>query len=186
MDHSMTHFFCDPTDIPSWLTHLILAHDSTHSSSSFPKYLILHTMSQRSSLIVIHFYSYDSFSCVASSFFLWLCYCAYWGCTSWLIPDSFLTHIILHAGRIFQQWCHNHIICLVIESALHVYKGQFSPWFGQFRHYWNSDITGIHIRQKFINPASVKVLSKRSTSRFGESKTLGILVPILRQHCLHH
>ena len=62
--------------------------------------------------------------------FPWLHYCAYWGCTSWLISDSFLTHIILHAGRIFWQWCHNCIICLVVESALHVYKGQFSPWLG--------------------------------------------------------
>ena len=48
------------------------------------------------------------------------------------IMTHFLTHIILHAGRIFRQWHRNCIVCLVIESALHVYKGQFSPWFGQF------------------------------------------------------
>ena len=62
----------------------------------------------------------------------WLHYCAYWGCMSWLISDSFLTHIILHAGRIFQQRHCNCIICLVVEIAWHVYKGQFSPWLGQF------------------------------------------------------
>ena len=86
----------------------------------------------------------------------WLRYCAYWGCTSWLIPGSFLTHIILHAGRIFRQRCRNHIVCLVVESALHVYKGQFSPWFGQFTiqtllefsYYGNAHTT------KFINSAS--------------------------------
>ena len=38
----------------------------------------------------------------------------------------------------FQQQCHNHIVCLAIETALHVYKGQFSPWLGQF-------ITSIHV-----------------------------------------
>ena len=76
-------------------------------------------MSQQSSLIVIHFYSYDSFSCIASSYFPWLHYCAYWGCASWLIPDSFLTHIILHAGRIFQQWHRNCIVCLVTPLTWH-------------------------------------------------------------------
>ena len=137
-------------------------------------------MSHRSSPIVIHFYSYDSFSCVVSSIFPWLRYCAYWGCTSWLIPDSFLTHIILHAGGIFQQQCHNCIICLVIETALHVYKGLFSPWFGQFRYYRNSH------QWKFINSASVTVPSKCSTSRIGVSQTLGILVSILCHHCVNH
>ena len=137
-------------------------------------------MSHRSSLIVIHFYSYDSFSCVASSFFSWLHYCAYWGYVSWLIPDSFLTHIILHAGRIFWQRHCNRIVCLVIESALHVYKAQFSPWFGQFTYYGNSYTT------KFINWASGTVQSKHSTSRFGVSQTLRILVSILCHHCLHH
>ena len=82
-------FLYDSTDILQWLPHLIMAHDSTHSSTSFLIYSNKHTMSQRSTLIVFHFYSYDSFSCVASSFFPWLCYCAYWGCASWLIPDSF-------------------------------------------------------------------------------------------------
>ena len=157
----------DFTDVLLWLTHLILAHDSTHSSSSFPLSPIIHTMSNRSSLIVIHFYSYDSFSCVASSFFPWLRYCAYWGCMSWPISDTFLTHIILHAGRIFWQWHRNCIVCLVVESALHVYKGQFSPWFG-------SDITGILIQRKFINSASVTVQPKCLTSRIGVSQILGI------------
>ena len=140
-----------PTDI--LLTHLILAYDSTHMSTSFPLYPNNHTMCHRSSLIVIHFYSYDSFSCAASSFFPWLHYCAYWGCASWLI---FLTHIILHAGRIFQQWHRNRIVCLIVESALHVYKGQLSPWFGQFTiqpllefsYYKNTHTT------KFVNSAS--------------------------------
>ena len=66
------------------VTHLILAHDSTHSSSSFLIYPNIHTMSPRTSLIVIHFYSYDSFSCVASSFFPWLRIMTH----SWLIFDS--------------------------------------------------------------------------------------------------
>ena len=69
-----------------------------------------------------------------------------------------LTHIILHAGRIFWQWHHNCIICLVMEPALHVYKGQFSPWFGQFRYY---HITGILIQWKFINSASLYCLNTR-------------------------
>ena len=160
-----------PTDI---LTHLILAMTQLIRQPLSLYILPFHTMSHQSSLIVIHFYSYDSFSCAASSFFPWLCYCAYWGCTSWLIPDSFLTHIILHTGRIFWQWHHNRIVCLVIESALHVYKGQFSPWFGQltiqtlleFSYYGNTHTT------KFVNLASCTVLSKRSTSRLGVSKTL--------------
>ena len=71
----------------------------------------------------------------------------------------FLTHIILHAGRIFWQRRRNHIVCLVIESALHVYKGQLSPWFGQFTiqtllefsYYRNTHTT------KFINSASSTV-----------------------------
>ena len=42
---------------------------------------------------------------------------------TWLI----FWHIILHAGRIFRQRHRNRIVCLVVESALHVYKGQFSP-----------------------------------------------------------
>ena len=137
-------------------------------------------MGQRSSFIVTHFYSYDSFSCVASSFFPWLRYCAYWGCTSWLIPDSFLTHIILHAGRIFQQWHCNCIICLVVESALHVYKGRSAHGLD------NSHIMRILIQRKFINSASGTVQSKCSTSRLGVSKTLGILITLLHQHCLHH
>ena len=118
----------------------------------------------------------------------WLCYCAYWGCVSWLISDSFLTHIILHASRIFWQRHHNFIVCLVIESALHVYKGQFSPWFGQFpiqtllefTYYRNSYTT------KFVNSASGTVQSKHSTSRLGVSKTLRILVSILHHHCIYH
>ena len=116
-----------------------------------------------------------------------LCHCFSHGCAIVLTEaarhDSFLTHflmhILLHAGRIFRQWHHNHIICLVIESALHVYKGQLSPWFGQFnnsqfRHYWNSHITGILIQQNSSNllPAlySLKCLTSRvgvKTHRFG-------------------
>ena len=128
-------------------------------------------MSQMSFLIVIHFYSYDSFSCVASSFSH--------GCTIVLTETAhhdsflthFLTHIILHASRIFRQ-CHNHIVCLVVEwlslPCMHI---RASSAHGLD----NSDITGILIWQKFINSASVTVQSKCSTSRFGVSRTLKFL-----------
>ena len=80
-------------------------------------------------------------------------HCFSHGCTIVLTEaarhDSFLTHfltyLILHAGRIFWQRHCNRIVCLVVESALHVYKGQLSPWFGQFttiQKIHNSDITG--------------------------------------------
>ena len=144
-------------------------------------YILSFTWWVKCLLIVIHFYSYDSFSCVASTFFH--------GCTIVLTEavchDSFLTHflthIILHAGRVFWQWHHNHIVCLVIESALHVYKGQFSPWFGQFTYYRNS--SPVFIR---FNSASVKVQSKCLTSRFGVSKTHGIFIAVLHHHCSYH
>ena len=186
MDHSMTHFFCDIHNRHSFVTHSYnLAHDSTHSSSFFLIYPNIHTMSLRTSFIVIYFYSYDSFSCVASSFFPWLHYCAYWGCASWRIPDSFLTHIILHAGGIFQQQCHNHIICLVVESALHVYKGQFSPWLGQFRHYWNSHITGILIQQN--SSTELQALYSLNTQPPDlECQKLSDLVSNLHHHCIYH
>ena len=110
-------------------------------------------------------------------FFSWLCYCAYWGCTSWLISDSFLTHNILHTGRIFQQQHHNHIICLVIETTLHVYKGQFCPWLGQF-------ISCIHLSLSLLQ-------SKYSLSAwppdfvcFGHVQTLGYLLTILGHQML--
>ena len=127
MDISMTHFL---------VTQLI------HHPLSLS--VLSYTMSQIFSLIVIHFYSYDSFSCVASSFLH--------GCTIVLteaahhdsILTHFLTHIILHTGRIFQQWHCNCIVCLVVESALYVYKGQFSPWFGQVTYYGNSHTMRIH------------------------------------------
>ena len=118
------------------LTHLILVVTQLIRQPLSPYNLSFHMMSHRSPLIVIHSYSYDSFSCAASPFLH--------GCATVLteaallcllrlrIMTHFLTHIILHAGRIFRQQCHNHIVCLVILSALHVYKGQFSPWFGQF------------------------------------------------------
>ena len=54
-----------------------------------------------------------------------------------------------------------------------------SPWFGQFRYYGSLHSMEIH-------QLSVTVLSKHSTSRFGVSQTLGILVSILHHHCLHH
>ena len=115
----------------------------------------------------------------------WLRYCDYWGCASWLISDSFLTHIILHAGRIFQQWHHNHIVCLVVESALHVYKGQFSPWFGQFTIQISQEFTmGILIQWKFIISASGTVLSKRLTSRLGVSKTLRFGLNLTSSLCI--
>ena len=126
-----------PTDI---LTHLILAMTQLIRQPLSLYILPFHTMSQRSPLIVIHSYSYDSFSCAASSF-LHGCTIVLTEAASWLI---FLTHIILHAGRIFRQRHHNHIVCLVVESALHVYKGQFSQWFGQFRYYGNSHSREIH------------------------------------------
>ena len=98
------------------------------------------------------------------------------------VMTHFLTHIILHAGRIFRQQRRNHIVCLVVESALHVYKGQLSPWFGQFTIQTLLEFTiqisqeftaGILIQWKFIISASGTVLSKCSTSRLGVSKTLG-------------
>ena len=130
MDMSMTHFLM--TQHSSWWTCLILAQWLDSFITLFP-HISYHSHDESNVLpFVILVYSYDSFSCAASSFFPWLHYCAYWGCTSWLISDSILTHFILHAGRIFQQWHHNHIVCLVIETALHVYKGQFSPWLGKY------------------------------------------------------
>ena len=86
----------------------------------------------------------------------------------------FLTHIFLHAGRIFRQRRRNRIICLVVESALNVYKGQFSPWFGQlmiqtlleFTFQISQEFTtGLLIHRKFVISASGTVLSKCSTSR---------------------
>ena len=165
-------FSYDSTDVLSWLTHLILVHDTTHSSPSFPIYPIIHTMSQMSSLI--YFSSYDPFSCVASSFFH--------GCAIVLTEAAhlthFLTHIILHAGRIFQQWHHNHNVCLVVKSALHVYKGQFSPWLGQFTNDENSSPVFIG-----FNSASVKVQSKldlqiwsvKNSWNFGHNHTISLL-----------
>ena len=67
----------------------------------------------------------------------------------------------------------NCIVCLVVESALHVYKGQFSPWFGQFTIQISQEFTmGILIQWKFIISASGTVQSKHLTSRLGVSKTL--------------
>ena len=144
--------------------------------------LAFHTMSHQSSLIVIHFYSYDSFSCAASSFFH--------GCAivlteaachdsflthSWLIFWLILTHIVLHAGRIFQQRHCNCIICLVVESALHVYKGQFSPWFGQFRKFGNSSTLLQALYSLNAQPPGLECL-----------KTFELLIPILCHHCFHH
>ena len=137
-----------PTDI---LTHLILAMTQLICQPLSPYNLSFHTMSHQSSLIVIHSYSYDSISCAASSFLH--------GCAIVLTEaahhDSFLTHIFLHAGRIFWQWCHNHIVYLVVESALHVYKGQFSPWFGQSTIQISQEFSmAITHTTKFINSAS--------------------------------
>ena len=100
-------------------------------------------------------------------------------------PDSFLTHIILHAGRIFQQWHHNHTICLVIESALHVYKGQFSPWFGQFRHNWNSHIMGILIQWNSSTQLQA-LYSLNAQPPDLESQKLSDLVSNLCQHCFQY
>ena len=102
------------------------------------------------------------------------------------VMTHFLTHIILHAGRIFQQRHRNCIICLVVESALHVYKGQLSPWFGQFTiqtllefsYYGNTRTT------KFVNSASGTVQSKRLTSRLGVSKTLRFGLNLMSSLCI--
>ena len=158
------------------------------SVTPFPMYPNNHMMSQRTSLIVIHSYSYDSFSSVASSFFPWLCYCAYWGCASWLIPDSVLTHIILHAGRIFWQQCHNCIVCLVIESTLHVYKGQLSPWFGQFTIQTLLEFT-YHGNFLYNGNSSTQLqalycLNTRPPDL--ESLKLSDWVSILHHHCVYH
>ena len=116
-----------PTDI--LLSHLILVHDSTHSSNSFPLWPII---SHDESLVLSYCHPF---------LFLWLLFL----CCFIIFPMAallcllrlhvmthFLTHTILHAGRIFWQRHNNRIVCLVNESAMHVYKGQFSPWFGQF------------------------------------------------------
>ena len=71
----------------------------------------------------------------------------------------FLTHICLHAGRIFRQQRRNCIVCLVIESALHVYKGQVSPLFGQFTIQTLLEFSyyGYTHTMKFANSASSTV-----------------------------
>ena len=137
-------FSCISTDVPSWLTHLILVQWFNSFVTLFP-HISYHSHNESKVLSYCHpcLLLWLLFLCCII-IFPWLCYCAYRGCTSWLISDSFLTHIILHAGRIFRQWHCNHIICLVIESALHVCKGQFSPWFGQFTYYGNSHTMEIH------------------------------------------
>ena len=149
-------FSCDSTDVPSWLTHLILAQWFNSFVTLFP-HISYHSHDESNVLPYCHPFLLLwllFLCCIIIS--PWLRYCAYWGCVSWLISDSFLTHIILHAGRIFRQQCHNRIVCLVVESALHVYKGQFSPWFGQFTiqtllefsYYANTHTT------KFVNSGS--------------------------------
>ena len=101
------------------------------------------------------------------------------------IMTHFLTHIILHAVRIFWQRHRNCIICLVIESALHVYKGQLSPWFEQFTIQISQEFTtGLLLQRKFIISASGTVLSKCSTSRFGVSKTLELGLNIMSSLCI--
>ena len=101
-----------------WLIFLWLNRRSfmTHSSNSgtltqlichpLSPYPIIHMMSQMSSLIVIHFYSYDCFSCVASSFFH--------GCTIGLTEaahhDSFLTHFWLTLFSMLVEYSGNNIV----------------------------------------------------------------------------
>ena len=140
-------FSYDSTDVLSWLTHLILAQWLNSFVTLFP-HISYHSHDESNVLPYCHPFLplWLLFLC-SISIFPWLHYCAYWGCMSWLISDLFLTHIILHAGRIFQQWCHNHIICLVVETALHVYKGQFSPWLGQFTYHRNSSPVFIGFHQ---------------------------------------
>ena len=131
-------FSYDSTDVLSWLTHLILVQWLNSLITLFP-HISYHSHNESNDLSYCHpiILLWLLFLCCII-ILPWLRYCAYWGCTSWLISDSFLTHIILHAGRIFWQRCCNHIVCLVIETALHVYKGQFIPWLGQFTHHGNS------------------------------------------------
>ena len=101
------------------------------------------------------------------------------------VMTHFLTYIFLHAGRIFRQRHHNRIVCLVVESALHVYKGQLSPWFGQLTIQISQEFTmGLPIQRKFIISASGTVLSKRSTSRFGVSKTLELGLNLMSSLCI--
>ena len=129
-------FSYDSTDVLSWLTHLILVQWLNSFVTLFP-HISYHSHNESNVLPHCHPFLRLLFLCCIISF-PWLHYCAYWGCMSWLISDSFLTHIILHAGRIFQQQHHNCIISLVIKTALHVYKGQFSPWLGHFTYHGNS------------------------------------------------
>ena len=82
-----------------------------------------------------------------------------------------MTHFILHAGRIFWQQHHNHIICLVIDTALHVYKGQFSPWLGQFTYHGNSSPVFIGFNLCF-SQHTVLSAQPPDFACFGVSKTL--------------
>ena len=177
-------FSYDTTDVLSWLTHLILVQWLNSFITLFP-HISYHSHDESNVLPYCHLF--------LLSWLLFLCHIIIFPMAAlvcllrlhvtthfWLIV---LTHFILHASRIFQQWCHNHIVCLVVETALHVYKGQFSPWLGQFitgiRHQYSSDSIF----------ASVKVQSRHSTSRlclFWSVKTLQYLLTILHHNCLHH
>ena len=152
-------FLYDSTDFLLWLTHLILVHNSTHLSS-FLIYPNIHMISQK-----VFPYCHPFFTLMTP--FPVLSHHFSHGCTIVLTEavhhDSFLTHvlthIILHAGRIFWQQHRNRIVCLVVESALHVYKGQFIPWFEQF---YNSQFRYL----------------RNSLREFSYNK--------IRQHCFRH
>ena len=99
-------FSYDLTDVLSWLTHLILAQWLNSFVTLFP-HISYHSHDESNDLsIVIHFYSYDSFSCVASSFFH--------GCTIVLTEaarhDSFLTHFWLTSFSMLVEYSGNNIV----------------------------------------------------------------------------
>ena len=107
-----------------------------------PYNLSFHMMSQRSPLIVILSTLMTPFPVLHHHFSMAVLLCL----LRLRVMTHFLTHIILHAGRIFRQRHRNHIVCLVVESALHVYKDQLSPWFEKIYY---SDITGILIFREY-------------------------------------
>ena len=145
-------FSYDSTNILSWLTHLILAQWLNSFITLFP-HISYHPHDESIVLPFCH-------PCLLL-WLLFLCHIIIFAMAALLcllrlrIMTHFLSHIFLHAGRIFWQWRRNRIVCLVVESALHVYKGQLSPWFGQFTIQTLLEFTmGLLIHQTFVNSAS--------------------------------
>ena len=87
-------FSYDSTDILSWHTHLILA-QWLNSLVTLFLHISYHTHDESNVLPYCHPFLLLWLLFLCCIIILpWLRYCAYW-CASWLISDSFLTHIIL-------------------------------------------------------------------------------------------